>query len=246
MSKTNAPHGWTATETLAELHSRRIVAVELFAHMTGRFQKLAPQVNSVIETRMDLARSTAKADDNGEISGPLAGLPMTIKDTYEVKGFGCTGGMPELKDYRSVRDADAVARLRKAGAVFWGKTNMPVAAVDHQSYNPIFGVTNNPWDSAARLEAHQAALLPRWRQGSPRSNSAVTLAARSGYRRISVACGVTGRAMASFRSVGGSRPIRARWSSLRCPYADLWRGTRPIFRWLLTSLLARYTEKPGG
>lgn len=146
MPKTNAPHWWTATETLAELRSRRIGAVELLTHMTTRWEKLGPQVNAVIETRLNLARAAAKAVDDGKITGTLAGLPMTIKDTFEVEGFGCTGGIPELKDYRSARDADAVERLRKAGAVFWGKTNVPVAAADHQSYNPIFGVTNNPWD----------------------------------------------------------------------------------------------------
>ena len=146
MPKMNAPHWWTATETLAELRSRRIGAVELLAHMTARFDRLGPKINAVIETQIDQARATARAVDNGEIAGPLAGLPMTIKDTYEVEGFGCTAGIPELKDYRSARDADAVARLRKAGAVFWGKTNAPLAAADHQSYNSIFGVTNNPWD----------------------------------------------------------------------------------------------------
>jgi len=146
MTKTTPPHWWTASETMTELRSRRIGAVELLAHMRGRFERLGPQVNAVIETQFDFAEATARVVDNGEIEAPLAGLPMTIKDTFEVDGFGCRAGIPELKDYRSARDADAVARLRAAGAVFWGKTNVPVAAADHQSYNPIFGVTNNPWD----------------------------------------------------------------------------------------------------
>ncbi len=146
MSKTTAPHWWTATETLAALRSRRIGAVELLTHMVERHERLGARINAVIETQIDLATTTAKAVDNGEVAGPLAGLPMTIKDTYEVDGFGCRAGIPELKDYRSARDADAVERLRKAGAVFWGKTNVPLAAADHQSYNSIFGVTNNPWD----------------------------------------------------------------------------------------------------
>lgn len=146
MTKTTPPHWWTAAETLAELQSRRIGSVELLTHMQQRFERLGPQVNAVIETQFDLAFERARAFDSGKISGPLAGLPMTIKDTFEVEGFGCTAGIPELKDYRSAGDADAVARLRAAGAVFWGKTNVPVAAADHQSYNPIFGVTNNPWD----------------------------------------------------------------------------------------------------
>jgi amidase len=146
MPKSTQPHWWTATETIEELQSGRIGAVELLSHMRKRVETLGPQVNAVIETQFDLAAAAAKAADNGEIKGPLAGLPMTIKDTFEVEGFGCRAGIPELEHYRSARDADGVARLRAAGAVIWGKTNVPVAAADHQSYNPIFGVTNNPWD----------------------------------------------------------------------------------------------------
>lgn len=146
MPKTTAPHWWTASETITELRRGSIGAVELLNHMRRRFEKLGEPVNAVIETQFELAEATARAVDNGKVRGPLAGLPMTIKDTFEVDGFGCRAGIPELKDYRSARDADAVARLRAAGAVFWGKTNVPVAAADHQSYNPIFGVTNNPWD----------------------------------------------------------------------------------------------------
>ncbi|MBC2775272.1 amidase [Rhizobium sp. AQ_MP] len=146
MPKTTPPHWWTATETLEELHSGRIGAVELLTHMKTRAETLGPQINAVIEAQFETAFETARAVDGGKIKGSLAGLPMTIKDTFEVEGFGCRAGIPELADYRSARDADAVARLRSAGAVFWGKTNVPLAAADHQSYNPIFGVTNNPWD----------------------------------------------------------------------------------------------------
>lgn len=148
MPKTTPPHWWTASETMDELSSGRIGAVELLNHMRARYEVLGSQVNTIIETQFDLALEEARAVDNGKIKGPLAGLPMTIKDTFEVEGFGCRAGIPELKDYRSERDADAVARLRAAGAVFWGKSNVPLAAADHQSYNPIFGVTNNPWDHA--------------------------------------------------------------------------------------------------
>lgn len=169
MPKTTPPHWWTASETVAELRGGRIGAVELLTHMKARFEALGPQINAVIETQFEQAFEGARAVDNGEIQGPLAGLPMTIKDTFEVEGFGCRAGIPELTDYRSARDADAVARLRAAGAIFWGKTNVPLAAADHQSYNPIFGVTNNPWDhertpggssggSAAALAAGLTAL----------------------------------------------------------------------------------------
>jgi amidase len=140
------PHWWTATETLAALQARRIGAVELLDHSLARQTRHGPAVNAVVEVQEGQARAEAAAFDKGLRKGALAGLPMTIKDTYEVAGFGCTAGIPELAGYRSPGDADAVAQLRGAGAVVWGKTNVPLAASDHQSYNPIHGVTRNPWN----------------------------------------------------------------------------------------------------
>ena len=140
------PHWWTATETLAALQARRIGAVELLDHMLDRQARYGAAVNAVVEVQADQARAEARAYDAGARRGALAGLPMTIKDTFEVAGFGCTGGIPELAGHRSPADADAVGELRKAGAVVWGKTNVPLAASDHQSYNPLHGVTRNPWN----------------------------------------------------------------------------------------------------
>jgi amidase len=71
---------------------------------------------------------------------------MTIKDAWEVAGMTATCGFTELAQHRPARDADAVARLRAAGAIFFGKTNVPVGAGDHQSYNPLYGRSNNPWN----------------------------------------------------------------------------------------------------
>lgn len=142
-----APHWWTATETLAALQSKEIGAVELLDDCLARQAQFGALINAVVEVQADQARSEALAYDKGARVGALAGLPMTIKDTYEVSGFGCTAGIPDLAGYRSAGDAAAVAQLRGAGAVVWGKTNVPLAASDHQSYNPIHGVTRNPWDS---------------------------------------------------------------------------------------------------
>ena len=143
----NDPHWWTATETLAALQARRIGAVELLDHMLDRQARFGADVNAVVEVQADQARAEARAFDADGRRGALAGLPMTIKDTYEVSGFGCTAGIPDLAGYRSAGDADAVAQLRQAGAIVWGKTNVPLAASDHQSYNPIHGVTRNPWNA---------------------------------------------------------------------------------------------------
>src|SRR5690606_17544688 len=96
------------------------------------------------------ARARAKAADaaraNGENWGPLHGLPMTIKDTYEVTGMPTTSGAIKLRHYQPKQNAVAVQRLIDAGAIIIGKTNVPVFAADLQSYNDIYGTTNNPWD----------------------------------------------------------------------------------------------------
>ena len=98
------------------------------------------------------ARREADARDaalaRGEPPGPLHGLPMTVKDIYETAGLRTTGGSPALTDHVPDEDAVAVARLRAAGAVIFGKTNTPPMATDWQTANPLFGKTSNPWDPA--------------------------------------------------------------------------------------------------
>jgi len=91
----------------------------------------------------------AKADKalaQGQNWGPLHGLPMTVKDVFEVVGMPTTSGDPLLKDYIPKSNAIAVQRLIDAGAIIFGKTNVPYHALDCQSYNTIYGTTNNPWD----------------------------------------------------------------------------------------------------
>jgi len=142
------PHYWTATETLDALRARKIGAVELLDHMVARQARLDGGVNAVIATDPEGACKAAQAADAAPAPlGPLHGLPMTIKETWDVTGFVTSAGIPELAANRPTRDADAVARLKGAGAVVWGKTNVPVAAADHQSYNPVYGQTCNPWDT---------------------------------------------------------------------------------------------------
>ena len=84
----------------------------------------------------------------GENWGPLHGLPMTIKDSMEVMGMPCTWGAPLLKDYMPKKNADVVQPLIDAGAVIFGKTNIPLFAMDTQSFNEVYGQTNNPWDTS--------------------------------------------------------------------------------------------------
>ena len=103
----------------------------------------------MVVTDLDPARKRAQAIDRqraaGEHMGALAGLPMTIKDTFDVEGMPASAGLKGLLG-RATKDAVVVARARAAGAVIWGKTNVPVMAGDWQSYNGLYGTTNNPWD----------------------------------------------------------------------------------------------------
>ena len=140
-----------ATAHLQALESKRISALELLDLAFARYQAINPKINAVTVTDMDHARTRAKAIDElrmkGETLGPLAGLPMTIKDSLDVEGMPASSGVAALLK-RPADDAVSVAKARQAGAVIWGKTNLPVMTGDWQSYNPVYGTTNNPWDLA--------------------------------------------------------------------------------------------------
>ncbi|MEQ1700094.1 MAG: amidase [Ilumatobacteraceae bacterium] len=109
-----------------------------------------PTYNAIVTSNE--AHALAQADQadratrDGEPCGPLHGVPITIKDTYRVKGWRTTAGYLPLKDHVPDTDAVAVQLLKEAGAVIVGRTNTPTLALDMQTVNPIFGTTNNPWD----------------------------------------------------------------------------------------------------
>jgi len=123
---------------------------DLLSYYQQQYQQHNPRINAIVATNFDEARKRAQLADealaNGEDWGPLHGLPMTIKDCYEVVSMPTTAGNPALKDYYPKRNADAVQKLIDAGAIIFGKTNVPFNAGDLQSYNDIYGTTNNPWD----------------------------------------------------------------------------------------------------
>ena len=143
-------HYLSATAQLKMLAERRISATELLDLHLDRVQRLNPECNVVVALDEEGARRSARAADEAiarnPTAGRLLGLPMTIKDSFAVTGMAVTCGMEEFRDYRPQRDAAAVARIRANGAVIFGKTNVPAAAKDHQSYNTLFGLSRNPWD----------------------------------------------------------------------------------------------------
>ncbi|MFL5295867.1 MAG: amidase family protein [Phenylobacterium sp.] len=138
-----------ATEQLAALNARRVSAVELLQASVARHEETHGALNAVVATDLEKARAHAAAVDDlrtrGEAVGLLAGLPMTVKDTIDVAGLAASSGLEALRR-RMAQDAPVVRHVREAGAVVWGKTNTPVLAGDWQTYNALYGTTNNPWD----------------------------------------------------------------------------------------------------
>jgi amidase len=136
-------------ELVAMLAARRISSRELLDDAIARIERFDPRINAVVVRDFARARDAAAAADAALARGerrPLLGIPMTVKEAYDVAGLPTTWGIPAFRGWMPPEDAVAVARLKAAGAVIIGKTNVPVALGDWQSYNEIYGTTNNPWD----------------------------------------------------------------------------------------------------
>jgi amidase len=140
----------SAKQLAADLRKKKIGCLELLDTYIARVDKHNPRLNAIIATDLDGARRRARAADvalrKGKAWGPLHGVPMTIKESYDVVGMPTTWGLPELKDNYPARNALAVDRLLRAGVVLFGKTNVPLMLADWQSFNAVYGTTNNPWD----------------------------------------------------------------------------------------------------
>lgn len=145
-------HYRSARDLAAAIGAGELSSRELLEACVARIGKHNPAINAVVAMDLDAARRAADAADaavrRGEPLGPLHGLPMTIKDTYEVPGMPCTAGAPEYRDHRPRQAAFAVQRLVDAGAIPFGKTNVPYLASDVQSFNRVYGITHNPWNRA--------------------------------------------------------------------------------------------------
>jgi amidase len=141
----------TATDLLSALRARRVSAVELVDRAIDRIEARDGEINAVVVRDFERARAAAQAADAALARGErrtLLGLPITVKEAHAVAGLPTTWGLPGAEASRAERDGVAVARLRAAGAILLGKTNVPTMLADFQSYNPIHGVTRNPWDPA--------------------------------------------------------------------------------------------------
>jgi amidase len=139
----------TATELSAALAARQVSAVELAQDAIGRIERHDVKINAVCVRDFGRALEAARAADAALARGdarPLLGIPVTVKESYNVAGLPTTWGIPAQKDFRPAEDALAISRVRDAGGVILGKTNVPLGLGDWQSYNDIYGTTNNPYD----------------------------------------------------------------------------------------------------
>jgi len=178
---------------LAGLIRRREISCEaLLERYLQRIQRFNPALNAVVWLDPDGARQRARAADRaldrGEYRGPLHGLPMTVKDTFAVAGMPTTSGNPLYRQHRPGNNALAVQRLLAAGAVIMGRSNVPIDAGDWQSFNGIYGTTNNPWDPS------------------------LTPGGSSGGAAVAVATGLTALELGS--DFGGSIRIPAHFSGI--------------------------------
>ncbi|HKS89919.1 MAG TPA: amidase family protein, partial [Stellaceae bacterium] len=142
----------SATRLAGEIRDRRVGCLELLDLYLARAERHNPGINAVVAWQIDQARERASAADaalaRGDIWGPLHGVPMTVKESFDVAGLPSTWGNPAWKNNIASGNAVVVERLLNAGAVIYGKTNVPLMLQDSQSYNDVYGTTNNPWDKA--------------------------------------------------------------------------------------------------
>ena len=143
-------HYESATRLISLLDSREIGARELLDHFLDRVERHNPSINALIWQDVERARAEADASDRrraaGETIGPLDGLPVTVKESFDLAGAPTTWGDPEYLDNVAGSDSAVVEKYRAAGAVVFGKTNVPFMLGDWQSFNAIYGTCGNPWD----------------------------------------------------------------------------------------------------
>ena len=125
----------------------QIGCLELLDHQLERVTRHDGALNAIVVRDIERARAKARALDNrADRSGAHFGVPITVKESFDLRGHPTSWGFTHLSEHKADNDALAVQRLEQAGAVVFGKTNVPVALSDWQSFNPIYGATNNPWD----------------------------------------------------------------------------------------------------
>ncbi|MGW8724741.1 amidase [Streptomyces sp. NPDC055808] len=186
----------TAEELIAALRAGEVTSVELTDEAISGIEGDDKAINAICVRDFDRARAAAREADQARARGedrPLLGIPVTVKESYNVAGLPTTWGMPPHRDYVPTEDALQVTRLKAAGAVILGKTNVPLGLRDIQSFNDIYGTTNNPWDHGRT-------------SGGSSGGSAAALA--SGFGALSIGSDIGGslRTPAHFCGVYAHKP----------------------------------------
>ncbi|MFJ1993457.1 amidase [Streptomyces asiaticus] len=186
----------TAEELAAALRAGEVTSAELTDEAIARIERDDKAINAICVPDFDRARAAARDADQARAHGedrPLLGIPVTVKESYNLAGLPTTWGMPPHRNYLPAEDAVQVSRLRAAGAVVLGKTNVPMGLQDIQSFNEIYGTTNNPWDHARTA-------------GGSSGGSAAALA--SGFGALSIGSDIAGslRTPAHFCGVYAHKP----------------------------------------
>lgn len=187
----------SALDAGAAIAAKKISSVELTKHVFERIEKYQPKLNAFVYlTRDEAMAAAARADAaiaRGVAKSPLAGVPMVVKESFGIAGHPCTWGIPALKNSKAPANATPVQRLLDAHAVIVGATNVPINLMDGQSYNDIYGTTNNPWD------------LTRTPGGSS-GGMAAALAAGLGFLGVGSDIGGSIRAPAHCCGIFGHKP----------------------------------------
>ncbi|TWF95554.1 amidase [Saccharopolyspora dendranthemae] len=186
----------TAEELRTALRGGDVTSMEVTDEAITHIERLDETINAICQPDFDRARATALEADRARARGedrPLLGIPVTVKESYDIAGLPTTWGMPEHRDFVPEQDAVQVSRLRDAGAVVLGKTNVPLGLQDLQSYNEIYGTTHNPWDRSRT-------------PGGSSGGSAAALAAGFGTLSIGSDIGGSLRTPAHFCGVYAHKP----------------------------------------
>jgi amidase len=199
----------SAVNLIKAIQDRKVSSSELLELYIERYERFNPRINAIVETDFEPARVRARQADkalaNNRNWGLLHGFPMTIKESFDVTGMHCTYGSPLFKENLTTKNADVVQLLIDAGAIIFGKTNLPLWMSDTQSFNEVYGQTNNPWD-VTRV------------QGGSSGGAAAALSAGLTGLEIGSDMGGSIRAPAHFCGVCGHKPTYGIVPNGQSPY----------------------------
>jgi amidase len=176
----------TAAQLADAMAAGQISAVEVAEAAIARIERYDAEINAICVADFDRALDAARRADAARLAGdvrPLLGIPMTVKESFNVAGLQTTWGIPGFRDFVATEDAVAVKRVKDAGAVILGKTNVPLGLGDLQSYNDIHGTTNNLWDlgrTPGGPHSHPIRSTPRTRVPGLRTAAAELTGNRGG------------------------------------------------------------------